>query len=71
VAGGPADRAGVQVGDVIRSVDGVKVPDYNELSTIVERYRPGDRIKIVVERDGASRTLEVTLGTRPSSPSTP
>jgi putative serine protease PepD len=71
VAGGPADRAGVQVGDVIRSVDGVKVPDYNELSTIVERYRPGDRVKIVVERDGASRTLEVTLGTRPSSPSTP
>jgi putative serine protease PepD len=67
VSGGPADDGGVQVGDVIRSVNGTKILDPSQLSAVVEKYQPGDRVPVVVARGGSSQTLEVTLGTRPAS----
>jgi putative serine protease PepD len=67
VSGGPADDGGVQVGDVIRSINGTKILDPSQLSAVVEKYQPGDRVPVVVDRGGSSQTLEVTLGTRPAS----
>jgi S1-C subfamily serine protease len=52
---------------VIRSVNGTKILDPSQLSAVVEKYQPGDRVPVVVDRGGNSQTLEVTLGTRPAS----
>jgi hypothetical protein len=63
-ADGPADRAGVEPGDVITHVDGVPV-------TTVEggrrwgAVRPGDKVKWTVSRHGKSRILSLTAGKRP------
>ncbi|WP_461029720.1 S1C family serine protease, partial [Streptomyces sparsus] len=63
VPGGPADEAGVEEGDVITAVDGSAVGTGEELIVKIRSHRPGDRLELTVERDGESRTVEVTLGT--------
>jgi len=60
--GGPADRAGIRAGDVITSVAGQQVPDPATLSTVLATLNVGQTVPVVVQRDGASRTVQVTLG---------
>lgn len=63
----PASRAGMQTGDIIRSIDGVPVDPsgpYDQVGEIV-RSRPGKEVPVVVERNGDTLTLLATLGTRP------
>ena len=71
VPAGPAARAGLRVGDVIKSVGGKRVTDPTQLSTLVSAKKPGEQTSVVVTRDGASQTVQVTLGTRPASTSSP
>jgi putative serine protease PepD len=71
VPGGPAQRGALHVGDVIKSIDGKKIVDSTQLSTLVSAKTPGDQVSVVVDRGGVSRTIQVTLGTRPASTSTP
>jgi putative serine protease PepD len=71
VPGGPAANAGLQVGDVIKSVGGQRILDPTQLSTIVSKKKPGDRVPVVIERGGGSQTVDVTLGTRPGGTSSP
>jgi putative serine protease PepD len=71
VPGGPASRAGLRIGDVIKSVDGKRVTDPTQLSTVVSAMSPGEQVAVVVQRDGASRTVQVTLGVRPASQASP
>jgi putative serine protease PepD len=71
VAGGPAAGAGLQVGDVIKSVGGQRVTDPTQLSNLVSGKKPGDRVSVVVDRGGATSTIEVTLGQRPNGTSSP
>ncbi|MGH9246716.1 MAG: M50 family metallopeptidase [Acidimicrobiales bacterium] len=58
-----ADRAGVEVGDHIVSVDGEAVNSFEELRDVVEP-RANERVDIVIERDDRRLTLETTLGSR-------
>ncbi|MUL39832.1 PDZ domain-containing protein [Streptomonospora sp. PA3] len=60
--GGPADQAGLRSGDVIIEFDGRAVSDHGTLVRLLERYKPGDRVEVVYERDGERRTTDVTLG---------
>jgi S1-C subfamily serine protease len=62
--GSPAAKAGLR-GDSIVSVDGRRVSTSNQLADAVARLRPDDRVTLVVVRDGASRTVHVTLGAAP------
>jgi putative serine protease PepD len=66
-SGGPAESAGIQIGDVITKLDGAEITDPTRLSTEVGRHRPGDRVRVTVDRDGATKTIDATLGVRPSS----
>jgi putative serine protease PepD len=68
VPGGPGQRAGLQIGEVIKSVGGKKVTDPTQLSILVAQYKPGDRVAVVLARGGSSRTVQVTLGIRPATP---
>jgi S1-C subfamily serine protease len=67
-AGEGAEKAGIPAGSVIRSIDGLKIPD--EIAAIVKirSYAPGSTITIVVDlpNRGGSKTFKVTLGTAPS-----
>jgi putative serine protease PepD len=67
VQAGPAARAGIQTGDVIRKLAGTSITGPQQLSLTVEKFQPGDRVPVVIDRSGSTLTLEVTLGTRPAS----
>jgi serine protease Do len=66
VAGGPADRAGLKVGDIVVRVNGQSVKDNTDLTRRVAQARAGDVIKLDVLRNGKTESLQVRSGTRPS-----
>ncbi|MDR1809976.1 MAG: Do family serine endopeptidase [Prevotella sp.] len=57
----PAKGAGMEQGDVIVAIDGVKVKNTGELQDLINKRRPGDKVKIQVKRKDADKTIEVTL----------
>jgi putative serine protease PepD len=65
-SGTPAAKAGLQAGDVITKIDGTSVGSSDELQQAVDSRKPGDRVTLEVRRGGTTRTVHVTLGTRPS-----
>jgi putative serine protease PepD len=69
--GGPAEKAGVQVGDVISRVGTHRIGTSTDVSPAIESKRPGDQVEVEVRRGGTSKTLHVTLGTRPQTVATP
>ncbi|HEX7887127.1 MAG TPA: Do family serine endopeptidase [Phenylobacterium sp.] len=64
--GGPSQRAGVQVGDVVVAVNGVAVKSSSDLTRQVARVRAGENLRLDVIRDGKRRTVDVRSGVRPS-----
>jgi serine protease Do len=64
-SGGPADRAGVQQGDLITAVEGRPVNDSNELRNEIAGMAPGSRVTLSVLRDGHERQMEATLAQLP------
>jgi serine protease Do len=65
--GGPADKAGLKNGDVIRKVNGQIVADAGQLTVTVTNLNPGSVAKLDILRDGQPMTINVTLGERPSN----
>jgi serine protease Do len=63
--GGPAEKAGVETGDIIMKFDGKPVSSSNELPRIVGATRPGSKASMEVWRKGASREITVTVGELP------
>lgn len=61
-AGGPGDKAGIKVGDVITEVDGQRIHSGEELIVKIRAHRPGDRLELTVERDGRARQVTLALG---------
>jgi putative serine protease PepD len=53
-------------GDVITKVDGKAVGSAADLQQLIDAKKPGDKITLTVVRAGQTRTVGVTLGTRPS-----
>jgi putative serine protease PepD len=66
VQDGPADDAGVRRDDVIKRVDGEAVQDPEDVAAAIGDDKPGDKVDVIVERDGRTLTLHVTLGKRPA-----
>ena len=67
VAGGPASKAGLAVGDLIVTFDGKPVAGADALSGLVQARQPGDTVAVVIERNGSSRTINVTLASKPAN----
>ena len=66
VPGGPAEKSGLQAGDVVTSVNGVDVRDPSELTRQVAKAKSGDNLRLVIIRGGKNRTIDVRSGVRPS-----
>ena len=66
-SGTPAQRAGLQAGDVVTSAGGTGVQTGDDLRRAVSEREPGDKLTLRVRRNGETRSLTVTLGTRPAS----
>ncbi len=58
---GAAKAAGIEPGDIIISVNGVKVNSSGELQEQISRYRPNDKVTVVAKRNGKTKQFEVTL----------
>jgi putative serine protease PepD len=59
--GGPADGAGLKVGDVITKLDGHQVSEPGELIALVRKYAPGSVVTVEYRRGGSQETASVTL----------
>jgi putative serine protease PepD len=66
VTGAPAEKAGLKQGDLILSFDGRTIATASDLGQAVLTRKPGDTVKVVVQRNGSRETVQVTLGTRPN-----
>ncbi|HEV2171620.1 MAG TPA: PDZ domain-containing protein [Candidatus Binatus sp.] len=62
IIGSPADKAGVQAGDVISEFDGNTVPDSKYLDLLIAHYTPGQRVQIRVWHAGQPEYLLARLG---------
>jgi len=60
-SGGPADQAGVKVGDRVRSVNGVPIQTVEDAQRAIYGAGVGDKLKLGIERDGHARSVEITL----------
>ncbi len=60
-AKGAAENAGLKEGDVILEINGIKVNSKSELQEMIGRHRPGDKVKLVVDRDGKEKNYTLTL----------
>ncbi|GGU08556.1 S1C family serine protease [Streptomyces violascens] len=61
-ADGPGAKAGIRSQDVITKVDGQRVHSGEELIVKIRAHRPGDQLKLTVQRDGKQQELTLTLG---------
>ena len=66
IAGGPAARAGVKSGDVLRAVDGKRVGNPGEMLNLVAALAPGQSSKLTLWRAGQELVLTIEVGTRPA-----
>ena len=66
--GGPADKAGLDKGDVILSVDGTDINDHSGLRFKLATLKPRETVDIDYIRDGRSRTARVRVDTPQESP---
>jgi len=57
----PAKAAGIEKGDVIKAINNVPVRNFAELQNQLSRYRPGDKVKVTVDRNGTEKNFSVEL----------
>ena len=66
VVDGPAQRAGIALGDEIVSIDGEPISSYDTLVNVVRARRAGDVVRVVYSRDDVERSVDVELAGNPS-----
>jgi Lon-like protease len=62
VAGTGASRKLLAPSDVIKSIGGVPADNFDRLTAVLQKQRPGVRTPVVIERQGKTRTVTITLG---------
>jgi putative serine protease PepD len=66
-AGSPASQAGLQAGDTITAIDGKAISSTENFISAVAGYAPGQTITLTIVRDGQTKQVQLTLGSRPAS----
>lgn len=62
VPGGPADQAGIEIGDLILSMDGFAITESDDIIDVRDKHNVGDVIEVVVVRNGKEMTLSLEIG---------
>lgn len=62
--GSPAQTAGLRAGDVIVAIEGAPATSKDDVRKAIQARKPGDELTIEVQRDGQTRTVTATLGSR-------
>jgi serine protease Do len=65
MSGSPAQKAGLQVGDVITKVNGVEITQSHSLASCLSKYAPDDKLTLSIVRDGKAQDVSVTLEAYP------
>ena len=61
IKGAGAEAAGIEVGDVITSINGNKISTFVQLTEIIRQFRPGDKVNVELIRNGNARNVVVEL----------
>lgn len=64
--GSPAEKAGIQIDDVLNKFDGKVVKTYDELIKLLGTRKPGDEVTVELTRETRTMTLKVVLGRTPN-----
>ena len=67
VNNGPADQAGIEPYDIIVKVDDVDVTSFEDITGLLAKKKPKDKITLTVIRDNKTVELDVTLGVKPTT----
>ncbi len=67
-SGSPAEKGGIQAGDLITDVNGTEVKDARDLAKKVADLPPGSEAKITLSRNGQSKTITLNIGELPDKP---
>lgn len=62
-SGSPAEKAGIEKGDIITQLNGTAVTGYTVFNSEKMKYSPGDEITLTVYRGGKNYSVKLTLGT--------
>jgi serine protease DegQ len=62
---GPADRAGIRLGDILTHVDGKKVVDTASMLNLIAGLKPGRAAILTIYRDGQPKEVQIVVGKRP------
>ena len=62
IKNGPSEEAGLLIGDRIISMDGVEIRESGDIIRVRDSHEVGDKIDVIVERDGEEITLTLTIG---------
>jgi serine protease Do len=65
-SGGPADKAGVERGDIILEFDGKEISESHQLPAMVANARVGEKVTVKVLRKNERKTLTIAIGKQPS-----
>jgi len=63
--GSPAEAAGIQAGDILLRIDDEPIADLKAFAELLRRLRPGQKIRVVIDRGGKQIELELAVGERP------
>ncbi len=56
-----AQKAGIEAGDLLVSINGTKITDTEKARSLIKDSKKGDTLKIVIERDGKSKTITIEV----------
>ena len=65
VPGSPAEQAGIRLNDMITKINDQVLDGEHPLPSVMVKFRPQDRVKLTLIRDGKEQTVDVTLGQPP------
>lgn len=60
----PADMAGIKPGDIVIAINGKKIGSPRELTAMIGRLKPGEKVQLTIIREGKRKKVDVVLGER-------
>ncbi|GAC1387246.1 MAG: hypothetical protein NVSMB37_4030 [Candidatus Saccharimonadales bacterium] len=67
ISGSPAEKAGLQVKDVITKIDGTAIDDSHTLSSLLGKHSVGDDVTLTVSRAGKEQDIKIKLEAQPTN----